>query len=400
MTNTASTSPSKASIFQAPGMLALLGIVGLGFANFSLLLPATPTWAHQGGASESQTGAVTLILMVATILTQTQVNRFLAKLGWGKSFALALLFLTLPAALQAVSPVIWLVMLTSALRGVGFGLLTVCGSTAITRLVPTHQYGKAVGAYGLVIAGPQFVLSSAAPAVVDALGARAVLLASTLSLVGLFLTSRVGGVLDSLALADQQGEADTPGKAGGTFVLIWASLLGLFLVTATGGALLTFAPQIALTPALATGSLLMLTGLAAPARWLMGSLSDRMNLNLLILIQGLMTAVGTALLGYSVVTGGSALWILLGSALLGIAYGGLQSVTMVKAFADAGKKRTAQASVFWNITFDAGTGAGSMILGVLAQSFGFSTALYLMAAAALLATLISVARGVTLAGQK
>ena len=393
MTQTASVPPSNPSVFKAPGMPALLGIVALGFANFSLLLPATPTWAHQGGASESQTGAVTLILMAVTILTQTQVNRFLAKLGWGKSFALALLFLTLPAALQAISPAIWLVMLTSALRGVGFGLLTVCGSTALTHLVPAHQQGKAVGAYGLAVAGPQFVLSSAAPALVDAVGARAVLLASVLALVGLVLTPRVGALLDSLASEPAPEEDVADNKTQGTFALVWASLLGLFLVTTTGGALLTFAPQIALTPALATGSLLMLTGLAAPARWFMGSLSDRMNLNLLILIQGTMTAAGTALLGYSMVTGGSALWILLGSALLGIAYGGLQSVTMVKAFADAGKNRTTQASVFWNITFDAGTGIGSMILGVLAQSYGFASALYIMGAAALLATAVAVVRG-------
>lgn len=393
MNKTASVPPSNPSVFKAPGMLALLGIVGLGFANFSLLLPATPTWAHQGGASESQTGAVTLILMAVTILTQTQVSRFLEKLGWGKSFALALLFLTLPAALQAISPAIWLVMLTSALRGIGFGLLTVCGSTAITHLAPPHQQGKAVGAYGLAIAGPQFVLSSAAPALVDMMGARAVLLASVLSLVGLALTPGVGARLDSLTASSATEDHQNSEKAKGTFGVIWASLLGLFLVTTTGGALLTFAPQIAVSPALATGTLLMLTGLAAPARWFMGTLSDRMNLNLLILIQGIMTAAGTALLGYSIVAGGSALWILLGSALLGIAYGGLQSVTMVKAFADAGKSRTTQASVFWNITFDAGTGIGSMILGVLAQSFGFASALYTMGAAALLATMVAVVRG-------
>ncbi len=41
----------------------------------------------------------------------------------------------------------------------------------------------------------------------------------------------------------------------------------LLLVTAAGGAVLTFAPQFTATPALAATALLALTGTAALARW-------------------------------------------------------------------------------------------------------------------------------------
>lgn len=387
-TATLSAPSAEKSVFTAPGMPALLAIVALGFANFSLLLPATPTWALQGGASEAQAGAVTMLLMATTILTQARVNAILTKIGWGKSLALALIFLALPALLQAFSSTIWWVFLTSALRGVGFGLLTVCGSLAITYLVGEQLRGKAVGAYGLAIAIPQFLLASAAPALVDVLGARWVLAGSSLVVLGVLLTPQLGRRLDGLAQA-QEAAVKNDGVRAGTFALIWPSLLALIVVTMSGGALLTFAGQIAATPWQATLALLLLTGLAAPARWYAGSLSDRLSPNLLTLVLGIFTVLGVAFLGYSVLSGTA--WLIAGAALLGVAYGGLQSVTMVKAYADAGASRTGRASFFWNATFDLGTGIGALVLGVLAQGLGFSSALLVMAGIVLLSVTLTAA---------
>ena len=143
-----------------PGLLAMTVLV---FAGFGLLLPLSPLWAVQGGADERGAGLVTATLMLFTVLAQLRVNTTLATLGWGRTLALGLVLLAAPAPVQALTPDLWLVLATSAVRGLGFGILTVCGATAISLLVAPEARGRAVGAYGLVIAVPQLVLTPAAP---------------------------------------------------------------------------------------------------------------------------------------------------------------------------------------------------------------------------------------------
>ena len=51
----------------------------------------------------------------------------------------------------------------AALCGPGFGVVTVCGATAVATLVEPARRGRAIGALGLASAAPQFVLVPIAP---------------------------------------------------------------------------------------------------------------------------------------------------------------------------------------------------------------------------------------------
>jgi len=46
----------------------------------------------------------------------------------------------------------------AALRGLGSGVVTVCGATAVAALVEPARRGRAIGALGLASAAPQFIL--------------------------------------------------------------------------------------------------------------------------------------------------------------------------------------------------------------------------------------------------
>jgi MFS family permease len=136
------------SVWRAPGMRALLAMTALAFAGFGLLLPLSPLWAVHGGADARGAGMVTATLMFVTVLTQLGVNRALDTLGWARLLSLGLVLLGAPAPVQALSPQLWLVLLTSAVRGVSFGILTVCGATAVSLLVAPESRGRAVGRSG------------------------------------------------------------------------------------------------------------------------------------------------------------------------------------------------------------------------------------------------------------
>ena len=58
----------------------------------------------------------------------------------------------------------------SAVRGMGFGVLTVCGSSAVAQLVEPERRGAGIGAYGLAVAVPNVFALSLAPWLVQQAG--------------------------------------------------------------------------------------------------------------------------------------------------------------------------------------------------------------------------------------
>ncbi|UZI33096.1 MFS transporter [Streptomyces sp. VB1] len=365
---------AKESVVRAPGIPPLLVTVLFCFSGFALLLPVSPAWAVEGGADELGAGLVTAVLMAATVLTQLFVRTTLRRLGWTRTLVLGALLLGLPSLLQALSDHLLPVLLTTALRGAGFGIVTVCGATAAAVLAPAGRQGAVIGLYGLAVALPQVVLTPAAPWLTDTFALPAVIACGVLPVLALPWARSLGHAVEARAdgPASPGGPARNPASAGAVLRRIRWPLAVLLLVTAAGGAVLTFAPQFSATPALAATGLLALTATAALARWGCGALADRIALPPITGTLALTACAGLALIASAIGTD-RAPALLAGLLLLGAAYGGLQSLTLVQAFDYAGAENRHAASVAWNIGYDAGTGLGSLMLGVAAHVATFST---------------------------
>lgn len=65
----------------------------------------------------------------------------------------------------------------------------------------------------------------------------------------------------------------------------------------------------------------------------------------------------------------------------GIAYGGVQNLTLAQAFAVAGEPARATVSVVWNLSFDAGTGIGAFGTGAIATATSYPVAFAVLALA-------------------
>ncbi|MFJ9111346.1 MFS transporter [Streptomyces sp. NPDC102283] len=380
--------PAKESVVRAPGIWHLLVTVLFCFSGFALLLPVSPAWAVEGGADAFGAGLVTAVLMAATVLTQLFVRTVLRRLGWTRTLVLGALLLGLPSLLQALSDQLLPVLLTTALRGAGFGIVTVCGATAAAVLAPRGRQGAVIGLYGLAVALPQVVLTPAAPWLTDTFALPAVIACGVIPVLALPWARSLGRAVEGRAdgPASPGGPARNPVPAVAVLRRIRRPLAVLLLVTAAGGAVLTFAPQFTATPALAATGLLALTATAALARWGCGELADRIALRPITGILTLTACAGLALIA-SGIGSGRAPALLAGLLLLGAAYGGLQSLTLVQAFDRAGVENRHAASVAWNIGYDAGTGLGALMLGVAAHvatfSGGFTVLSALMALAGL-----------------
>jgi MFS family permease len=383
-------------------MPALLLLTAAGFSGYAALLPVAPLWAVHGGADEAGSGVVNGLLLLATIATQPFVPWLLARFGTAPVLAAGLLFLGGPSLLHPLSDQLGWILAMSVLRGLGFGILTVTGSTTLAHLVPPARHGAAIGAYGAAIAIPQVILLPAGPWLVDVVGYWIVFALGATSILGIAATPWLARALrqkdvERLLLADEADDSagnDVPSQAFGnrpqrrvagrlarpTIILLGATL--------AGGALITFAPQMSSEPLATAGGLAFFTVAAAVSRWRIGSFADRFGTRVLLWPLVLLTVAGLALTALAVENPGNTKLILflIALALVGIGYGGIQNLTLLLSLGAVTRKDYGTASAVWNIGFDAGTGVGSVLVGTIAAGLSFPPAL-LVAAAFSLATL-------------
>jgi predicted MFS family arabinose efflux permease len=355
-----------------------------------VLLTVAPLWAVEGGATTAGSGLVNGVLLLSTVLTQLLVPRALRTFGWAPVLAVGLVLLGVPGVLLSLSDGLSAVLGLSAVRGVGFGVLTVTGSAAVAALASVQRRGEAIGAYGLAVAVPNLVLLPAGPWIAESLGYWVAFVLSALPLVGIPAAFRLASALRLSApdLHPATAASPDPGDPASVACLrLLRPMLLLLAVTLAGGAVITFTPQMVESPAVAAGGLLLMGLSAALCRWRVGVLADRHGAPRLLVPLVPLTGVAMALVSWSVadsdgVRVGSFLVAML---LIGLCYGGLQNLTLVLSFTAVSRRHHNLASAVWNVGFDAGTALGSVAVGVIAGLTSFSTA-FLVAGAIAVAT--------------
>ena len=200
-------------MWRAPGMLDLAVLSVFGFSGYAALLATAPLWAVNGGATAAGAGLVNGVLLAATVLAQLAVPRALASWGTGRVLVAGLLLLGVPAPAYLLSDGLGWVLGLSAVRGLGFGILTVVGSTVVAHLVPAGRRGAAIGVYGLAVAVPNLVLLPGSVPVVDRWGFGPVFWAAALPLLGVPSALRLARVLRDAGQARPAG-ADERSRGG------------------------------------------------------------------------------------------------------------------------------------------------------------------------------------------
>lgn len=386
-------------------MPALLLLTSAGFAGYAALLPIAPLWAVHGGADEAGSGLVNGVMLLATILTQPFVPWLLRRFGTGRVIAAGLVFMGVPSVMHLFSDRLDWILLLSVIRGLGFGVLTVTGSTAVAHLVAPARHGAAIGVYGAAIALPQVLLLPAGPWLVDVVGYWIMFALGALSILGVAAAPRLARVLreqevEHILLGEEApmpvaapAASESPPKRRLGLRLLRPTLI-LVGVTIAGGALITFAPQMSSSPLATAGGLVLLTVTAAISRWRIGSLADRYGLAPFLWPLVLITVIGLALTALAVTNpGDTQVFLFMGAmALVGISYGGLQNLTLLLALSVARRNEYASASAVWNVGFDSGMGLGSVLVGAIAAGYSFPIALLVAAVLSLMTFPLAIMR--------
>lgn len=364
---------------RIPGIPALVVVSVTGFSGYAALLAVAPAWAVVGGASEAGAGLVNGVLLAATVATQLFVPRLVRSFGTGPVVVAGLLLMGLAAPAYALSSALGPILAWSAVRGAGFGILTVMGSTIVALLVPAERRGEAIGVYGLAVAVPNLLLMPGSVLVAERIGYGWAFAVAALPLLGVPSAIALGRRLRAVA-AEVRPPTDAPLDRRTVVALLRPTLI-LFAVTMGGGALMTFAPQLGVGGGAAALALLVLGVGAAVSRWLVGALADRHGAQRFLAPLLLLCVTGLAVCGGAVARGDAVL-LVLGALLLGPAYGALQNLTLLVAFAQVSAARIPTASAIWNIGFDAGTASGSVLVGAIAAGSSFSVGFAVLAGVA------------------
>lgn len=380
------------SIWRQRGVRPLLWMTFTGFVGYAVLLPVAPLWVVHGGADVGRSGLVNGVMLTATVLTQLSMPVALRHLGWRAVLVAGMALLGIPGLLHLLGDQFFLVLGLAVLRGMGFGVLTVVGSSAAAALVDPERRGEAIGAYGLAVMLPNVLLLPAAPWVADQVGFWLVFVVAAAPLLGIPAAVRVAALLDEEApdLLDPDEAAHRP-------LEVYARLLRpavlLLVATLVGGALITFVPQMVTSGVLATAGLLVMGLVSALSRWRVGRLADRYGVQRFLWPMVVATATGTALVAWAVVDAADThAWLFLaGMAAAGIGNGALQNLTLVSAFDTAERRDHNVVSAGWNIGFDAGTALGSVGVGLIAATWSFGTAFTAVAVLVVLVLPVAIA---------
>ncbi|MEV5545733.1 MFS transporter [Streptomyces sp. NPDC052309] len=375
---------AASSVWRAPGMPSLLGSTALGFAGLALLMPVAPLWVLDGGADELGAGVVNGVLMLCTVIAQLLVGRALGRLGWCRTLVLGACLLGAPGPLHLLTDDVWAVTALAAVRGLGFGIITVCGAMGVAALVDPARRGRAVGAYGLAVAAPQFLLVPLAPWLAERAGFWIVF---TFAVVPLLSVPLAGPVARALHASDgPPADPARPAERRDTARLrraLTGPIAALLAITAAGGAVLTFTPRLDPDPVTVYVALLVFTGTAALCRWGFGGFADRHGAAPAIAPLLFAGAAGLAAIGAGTASGhGTTGRVLLvgGMLAVGVAYGGLQNLTLVQSFAAVGERARSSAGTAWNVGFDAGTGLGALAAGGVATATSYTVSYAVLAA--------------------
>ena len=377
------------SMWKAPGLVPTLVAVMAAFGGWSLLMPVIPQAILDDGGGTSLAGAYTGVFMAATVLTQTQTPRMCRRLGYGMTMLISGLFLGLPTILHIFGTDAALVLIIAVLRGMGFGALTVAESALIAELVPMKFLGKASGVLGVAVGLSELIFLPLGLIIADKTGSYTpvYVLGAVISLVG----SLMALFIPKIKPAPKEGKGGkedvgdpVPGSAAtqpspvehvATWKLVAIPALAICTIAMGCGGISAFLAPAAREIDLVSGavvaglSLSVLGGAQMVFRYFAGIYADRKSEAGILLIPALISGFIGLLMMSGVVLFDLSAWLLLVAAVFyGAGFGIVQNEALLLMFARLPRDRTAEASAFWNMSFDSGTGIGSFVLGAVAAA--------------------------------
>ena len=363
------------SVWRARGMLAVLVAVAAAFGAWSLLLPVVPTAVLDAGGAESLAGLSTGVFMLFTVITQIFTPWLLRKFGFRVVMVVSAFLLGGPAFGYMLGMEPGVLLTVSAIRGVGFGALSVAEAAIIAELVPLRLLGRATGTLGLFVGASQMVALPLGLGLVDVVGYNGVFaIGASVGLVALLSAVLIPTIPPSVEEHITPNVIRVP-----TWHLVLVPALALMFITTAYGAITNFLPAAmrdldAARGAALGGVMLGLLNLAAMgSRYYAGRVTDRTGQPGSVLIPFQVCAALGVFMTAVILVMGLPVWTVAFAVIFyGLGFGAAQNEALTMMFYRLPRSKASQASAIWNISFDSGTGIGSTVYGMMLVGMSFA----------------------------
>ncbi len=355
------------------------------FSGFHLIMPVLPLFIADRGGTDSQIGLVMGSFTFSAVLVRLFTETGIERLGKKRFLQLGMLVSLLAAAAYYWADTVGLASAVRLLHGHGFGIATTMYATLAVDIIPAARRGEGLGYFGLG--------TTLSMAVSPALG---VWLTADHGFGALFAVATASQILAILGLGAfapaPAGPAAGP-VAGGAIPLLdrlmerkaaFPALLCL-LTGVTVGGVLSFVTLLAKAANLASVGYFFMVGTAFVflARLFVGRIFDRRGPAWVILPGAACLCLGHFILSQAATTP-----VLLTAAVfhglgIGILFPSLQAWMVGLVAPD---RRGVVNATFYNFV-DSGVGGGSVVLGLVAETAGYS-AVYLVSASVMLLFLV------------
>jgi MFS family permease len=323
------------------------------------LLPVAPLLGSERGV-HATAGLVTAALMGGTVAMQVSIPALSRRMSVVAMLVLGGVLMGLPSFAYLGSPSEATILVASALRGIGFGLVTIGSTAVVIRMAAEGVRARAIGRFGL-LTGMIAALSPAVGVRLYDVGQDTLLfcLAGALPVAGI-------AVLPYAYLGTLRRSLRAPRILP---LLRTGALVRPTLVFALGiisyGALVSYLPQ---SFAGSAALMLLLFGVVqALFRGLAGRLPAGAMQHHLLLVAAAAALSGVLLLWWATRVASTAL-AYTGLLWLGVGLGMLATASLA-ALAGRGTDRSQIGpSVLWNVAFDAGIAAGGILFALAAHS--------------------------------
>lgn len=389
------------SMWKSPGFIATLIAVGSTFGAFSILLPVVPLAVIDAGGSDALAGATTAIFMAATVLTQYFTPQAIRAVGYRPVMVASAFMLGVPALGHLLGMTVVPALLFSALRGVGFGAITVAQAALIAEIVPLRFLGKASGMLGVCVGLSQMVFLPIGLAVADNVSFTVVyIIAAVIGVSGAALCVLIPPVRPN-PVTDNQEESEGFNQRVATWKLITVPAIAISTVAMGFGAVSSFLPAAIRdldpnTGAFIAGIVLSVVGGAQMIfRFLSGVVADRRGeAGATMRPAQILSALGLVAIAVIIIFEWPS-WLLLFAALaFGGGFGAIQNEALLAMFNRLPRSKVSEASALWNMSYDTGTGMGSFVLGIVAARAAYQDAFIVGAGLVVVGLMISYADAV------
>ncbi|RKQ33449.1 MFS transporter [Oceanobacillus halophilus] len=350
------------------------------FLGFQMTLPTIPLFVKELGGSDQLVGMVVGVFTFSALLFRPYAGHALESKGRGFVYLAGLSVFVLSVGAYAFIASIVLLFVFRVVQGIGWGLSTTAGGTVATDLIPPKRRGEGLGYFGLsgniaLAFGPSLGLT----------------LVGVISFTQLFLICASLGITAFLLASKihykkvQEVEHKTTTIKFDIFekTALQPSIL-LFFITVTFGGIATFLPLHTLEKGVGGIQLyfLVFAVFLMISRTFSGKIYDQKG-HLFVFLPG------AALIFFAMIL---LAWIpntivlLIGAALYGLGFGGVQPALQAWAVEKASNNRKGMANATFFSFFDLGVGIGAILFGQIAV-FGYES-IYITSAVSIIVSMI------------